>query len=87
MVATEPECWREALVKIRKVAQIVFSILAILLGGFWFLQGVGVLNVCPILCFADCDCVEGGSRFWSLVGAIVLIVGIITIFITWKNKK
>jgi predicted RND superfamily exporter protein len=29
----------------RKVVQIILSIIAILLGAFWVLQGVGILNV------------------------------------------
>ena len=72
--------------KIRKAVQLVFAIIAMLLGAFWFLQGMGILNVCPILCFADCTCVEGGSRFWSAVGAVAFIIGTLTIIITMRHK-
>lgn len=72
--------------KIRMTAQIIFAALAMLLGAFWFLQGVGILNVCPILCFADCACIEGGSQFWSVVGIVVFSIGILTIIITMKHK-
>lgn len=72
--------------KIRRIAQIVFASIAILLGAFWFLQGVGILNICPILCFADCACVEDGSHIWSIVGASVFIIGVLTLIITMKQK-
>jgi hypothetical protein len=72
--------------KPQKAGQTVFAIIAILLGTFWFLQGVEILNVCPILCFADCACIEGGSLFWGLAGAVVFILGILTVFISMKHK-
>jgi uncharacterized membrane protein YiaA len=71
---------------IRKIAQVIFATIAILLGTFWFLQGVGILNVCPILCFTDCACIEGGSQLWSVVGAVVFIIGILTMAVTLKDK-
>jgi hypothetical protein len=73
--------------KLRKAGQIIFAIIAILLGGFWFLQGVGILNVCPILCFADCTCIEGGSQIWAVVGAGVFIIGTLTIIVTIGISK
>jgi hypothetical protein len=86
MVAAAGKIRRKPVMKIRKIAQMTFAVIAIFLGGFWFLQGVGMLNVCPILCFADCACIEGGSRSWSIVGAIFLITGIFTMIITTKRK-
>jgi hypothetical protein len=71
---------------LRKVEQAIFATITMLLGTFWSLQGMGVLNVCPILCFVDCACVEGGSLFWSIAGAVVFIIGILTIAVTMRNK-
>jgi hypothetical protein len=71
---------------IRNIVQAIFATIAMLLGTFWFLQGVGILNVCPILCFADCACIEGGSQFWSILGAGVFIIGILTMAVTTRNK-
>jgi hypothetical protein len=72
---------------IRKIAQLILALIATFLGGFWFMQGIGILNVCPILSFADCACIEGGSTLWTVVGAIVFIVGILTIITTMNQQK
>ncbi|HIH02995.1 MAG TPA: hypothetical protein HA263_03780 [Methanoregulaceae archaeon] len=60
----------------RVVGAIVGLVLAVL-GLLWFLQGTGVVRMCPVLCFADCECVEGGSRFWEIAGAITSGIGAI----------
>lgn len=43
------------------------------------LQRVGIINMYPFLCFADCGCVEGGSQFSDEVGAVVSIAGILVV--------
>ena len=43
------------------------GILLILLGGLWFLQGVGILGGSAMT----------GQVFWAIVGGILLIVGIV----------
>ena len=46
----------------------VVGALAIMLGGLWLLQGLGVVRLRPILCFADCAPVQGPSTTWALIG-------------------
>jgi len=58
---------------------LVVGILAVLLGGLWLLQGLGVVHVRPILCFANCAPVQGPSSTWAVVGAVVLVAGALTI--------
>lgn len=58
-----------------RIVALVFGILAILLGGLWLLQGLGLVQVQPILCFADCAPIQGPSVTWAVVGAIALAVG------------
>ena len=41
----------------------------------WFLQGAAIVQLCPVLCFADCTRLVSGSLFWEAVGTIVLIFG------------
>ena len=43
------------------------GIVLILLGGLWFLQGVGILG----------GSVMTGQAFWAIVGGLLLIVGIV----------
>ena len=42
-----------------RVASLVFGVIAVLLGGIWLLQGLGIVLVRPILCFADCVPIQG----------------------------
>jgi hypothetical protein len=46
---------------------IIVGIVLILLGGLWTLQGVGILG----------GSVMTGQTFWAIVGAILLIAGIV----------
>ncbi len=70
---------------IRMIA-LVLSIIAILLGGLWQLQGLGIVHLRPILCFADCVPVQGPSITWVVIGAVMLAVG--GYGIVWaRNKK
>jgi len=60
-----------------RIAGTIIGVIVALLGLLWLLQGAGLLRLCPILCFADCECVTGGSLFWAIVGAITFIIGAI----------
>lgn len=59
----------------RKIIGVV-GVIAILLGGLWLLQGLGLVHVRPILCFADCAPIQGKSNTWAIVGAVVLAIGV-----------
>jgi hypothetical protein len=60
--------------RVKKAAFLV-GLIAAVLGGLWLLQGVGVVHLRPMLCFADCDPVQGPSATWTVVGALVLMAG------------
>ena len=57
-----------------------------LLGALWLLQGADLIRIRPLLCFADCAQITGGSRFWEAVGASVLGLGILVLGISLRNK-
>jgi hypothetical protein len=59
--------------------------IAVLLGGLWLLQGLGVVHMRPILCFADCTPLQDPSTTWALIGAGVLAVGGAAVF--WSLKR
>ena len=56
------------------------GVISALLGGLWLLQGLGVVHVRPILCFADCTAIQGASSVWATIGFLLLAAGIIAIF-------
>lgn len=62
-----------------------FAIVFALLGGLWLLQGMGIVHVRPILCFADCAAIQGPSLTWVLIGAVTLAIS--GFFIFWSLKR
>jgi hypothetical protein len=58
---------------------LVVGMLSVLLGGLWLLQGLGVVRIRPILCFANCAPVQGPSSTWAVIGVLVLTAGILAI--------
>lgn len=73
--------------KRKQIAAGVLGIIVALLGLLWFLQGAGILRLCPVLCFVDCACVMGRSPFWEAVGAIAFIVGIIIVGVSLRPLR
>ncbi len=50
-----------------------------LLGMLWVVQGLGIVQIGPVLCVADCEPITGRSAQWTVIGAIALFVGIVGI--------
>lgn len=67
-----------------RIAALICGILAILLGGLWLLQGLGVVHIIPILCIADCVPIQGPSVGWAVIGAVTMGIGGLIIF--WSRK-
>jgi hypothetical protein len=65
---------------------LVVSVIGVLLGGLWLLQGLGLVQVRPILCFADCEPVQGPSSTWAVMGLLVVTAGILGIFYSLKHR-
>ncbi len=59
-----------------RTAGSVAGVVLCVLGALWFLPGAALIEVCPILCFAECECVSGGSAVWEAAGAVVFLIGI-----------
>ena len=68
-----------------RILALVFGIAAISLGGLWLLQGLGVVQIRPILCFADCAPIQGPSTTWAVVGALALVLG--SLAIIWSRRR
>ncbi|MGA9399528.1 hypothetical protein [Haladaptatus sp.] len=54
----------------------VFGGIVALLGLLWIVQGLGIVQIDPILCVADCEPITGGSVQWTIVGVLALFVGV-----------
>jgi hypothetical protein len=63
----------------------VVSVIGLLLGGLWLMQGLGLVQVRPILCFANCEPVQGPSSTWATIGLLVMTAGIFGIFYSLKD--
>jgi hypothetical protein len=61
------------------VKTMIAGVLGVLLGGLWLLQGLGIVRIRPILCFANCEPVQGPSSTWAIIGALLLVGGIFAI--------
>lgn len=71
--------------RLKHVAITLIGLILAFLGLLWFLQGIAILNLCPVLCFADCECITGGSLLWEIAGAITLIIGIAIVYLSLKR--
>lgn len=67
-----------------RITALICGIIAVLLGGLWLLQGLGIVHLRPLLCFADCAPVQGPSVKWAVIGAVTLTVGGISVI--WSRK-
>ena len=72
-------------VQMRKII-LCSGVVAALLGGLWLLQGLGLVNIRPVLCFADCVPVQGPSTTWAIIGALALAVGAAAVFWSTNNR-
>lgn len=70
-----------------QLAGTIIGVIVALLGLLWLLQGAGLLRLCPVFCFADCECVTGGSLFWAVVGAITFIIGAIVAGLSVRRRR
>lgn len=70
----------------KKIA-LVGGMISALLGGLWLLQGLGVVKVRPILCFADCAPIQGPSLTWAIIGFLVVTGGVLAIGYSIKRRN
>ena len=47
----------ERVTHLQRIVGAIVGIILAMLGLLWSLQGAGLLRLCPVLCFADCECV------------------------------
>jgi len=69
-----------------KKTALVGGVIGILLGGLWLLQGLGIVQIRPILCFVDCAPVQGPSLTWASIGFVVVTAGVIATFFSLRRR-
>lgn len=62
------------------------GIFVMLLGTLWLLQGLGIVVMQPVLCFANCDYVQGPSALWAAIGVSSLVAGLVAIFFSFTRR-
>ena len=62
-----------------RIFALVTGMLGVLLGGLWLLQGLGIVYMRPLLCFANCEPVQGPSVTWVIAGVVLLAAGVLAI--------
>ncbi|MEZ5291074.1 MAG: hypothetical protein R2745_08335 [Vicinamibacterales bacterium] len=66
---------------------LVLSVAAVLLGGLWLTQGLGLVTIDPILCVGDCTPVVGPSMPWIAAGAVAVAVGALGAFYVRATRR
>jgi hypothetical protein len=69
-----------------KAIALIGGVIGVLLGGLWLLQGLGLVHVRPILCFADCVPLQGPSRGWAIAGFVCAALGIVAICYSLRRR-
>ena len=64
----------------KKIALIICGLIGVGLGGLWLLQGLGLVRIAPILCFADCQPLKGPSATWAVIGCVAFAGGAFALF-------
>lgn len=65
---------------------LVVSAIAVLLGGLWLVQGLGLVEIRPILCFANCEPIQGPSLTWTIVGFLTMTGGALGLLRSLKRS-
>ncbi len=66
---------------------LLLGVAALLLGGLWFLQGVGAVTIEPIACIGECEALEGPSLPWTLAGAALVLAGAALIWFSMFRRR
>ncbi len=70
-----------------KIVVFIIGAILVLLGGLWLVQGLGLAQIEPIACVAECTPLEGPSLTWAVIGAATLAVGVAVILYGRKHRS
>lgn len=63
----------------KATALTILGVIVALLGMLWLVQGLGIIQIDPILCAGDCEPITGRSVEWTITGTIASFVGIVSV--------
>jgi hypothetical protein len=72
---------------IKRLLLSIVSLILILLGSLWFLQGTGIVHLDPVMCVAECEPITTTSPLWATIGAVAVAGGVLLIRKVFKRKK
>ena len=50
----------------------ILGFIVALLGTLWVVQGLGLIQIGPVLCVANCEPISGNSMQWTVIGVLTL---------------
>ena len=71
----------------KRAIRIAAGVLLAALGVLWALQGADLIRIDPILCFANCEPLTGGSITWLVVGLVCLAIGVYLLMPRNRSQK
>jgi len=63
----------------KRIALLSLGAVFLLLGLLWFLQGVGIVHMQPVLCFTNCEPIARPQPLWTMIGLITVGVGFLMV--------
>ena len=69
-----------------RIIRLTVGILLAALGILWVLQGADLIRIKPILCFAGCEPIVGGSTTWLIAGLISLLFGVLLLVLRRRPR-
>jgi hypothetical protein len=69
-----------------RIFKMILGIFIASLGVLWTLQGADLIWIKPVLCFADCEPLVGGSKAWLAVGVISIAIGVLLLVRQFRSR-
>ncbi|SEW22568.1 hypothetical protein SAMN05216285_3149 [Natrinema salifodinae] len=57
----------------------ILGVVVSFLGILWTVQGLGIVQIDPVLCATECEPITGRSAQWALTGVITLFAGVVIV--------
>jgi hypothetical protein len=72
---------------VKKIILLVVGLAIAALGALWLVQGLGLVQIEPIACVADCKPLQGASPTYAALGALMVAAGALAIWFALRRKR